>query len=43
MGEFFTSDLKDEEIQMSVIEKHGAYLKRGFFVEGIEVRTKKTI
>ena len=43
MGEFFTSDRKDEEVQMSVIEKHGAYLKRGFFVEGIEVRTKKTI
>jgi hypothetical protein len=40
MGEFF-SGLEDEEVQMSVIDIKGGHWKRGFFVEGIEVRPKE--
>jgi hypothetical protein len=42
MGEFFISGLPDEEVQMSITGiKDGYYWKRGFFVEGIEVRPKE--
>nr|AFK34389.1 unknown [Medicago truncatula] len=41
MGEFFISRLEDEEVQMSVIDIKGGHWKRGFFVEGIEVRPKE--
>jgi len=43
IGEFFNSGVEEEEVHVSVIEIHGAISMRGFFVEGIEVRTKKTI
>jgi len=43
IGEFFNSGLEEEEVHMSVMEVRGAISMRGFFVEGIEVRTKKTI
>ena len=42
MGEFFNSGLEDEEIQMNITGiKDGYTWKRGFFVEGIEVRPKE--
>jgi len=39
MGEFFNSDLQDEEIYMSV----SLTQKKRFFLEGIEVRPKESI
>ncbi|CAK8572240.1 unnamed protein product [Lathyrus sativus] len=39
MGEFFNSGIENEEVQMKVLETGGNW-KRGFIVEGIEVRPK---
>ncbi|CAL5208346.1 unnamed protein product [Lathyrus oleraceus] len=39
MGEFFNSGIENEEVHMKVLETAGNW-KRGFFVEGIEVRPK---
>ncbi|MCH90741.1 F-box protein PP2-B1 [Trifolium medium] len=40
MGEFFNSELEDEEIHMSVIEIKSGTMKERFSLEGIEVRPK---
>ncbi|XP_045809078.1 putative F-box protein PP2-B12 [Trifolium pratense] len=42
IGEFFNSGVEDREVQMSFTGIRGVYpLKRGFFVEGIEIRPKE--
>ncbi|KAE9589662.1 hypothetical protein Lal_00000543 [Lupinus albus] len=40
MGNFFSSGLEDEEVQLSVMEINGGNWKSGLIIEGIEVRPK---
>ncbi|XP_045794099.1 F-box protein PP2-B10-like [Trifolium pratense] len=40
MGEFFNSGLKDEVIQMNVLEIRGGRVNGAFILEGIEIRPK---
>ncbi|GAB4835478.1 hypothetical protein Ancab_000387 [Ancistrocladus abbreviatus] len=40
IGEFFTPEDDDGEVQLSVLETKGGNWKRGLFVQGIEIRPK---
>ena len=40
MGEFFNLGLEDDKVEMKVRETRSNWWKRGFFLQGIEVRPK---